>query len=65
MNSPFTHLNAAAIRDERTTRLRRRAKDAITLAALLIAVLVVADMALTTALALPDLAAQAAALKGM
>ena len=65
MITPFAHINAATIRAERRAHLRRQLGHAVTLAVIAILMLVVADMALTTALALPETLATAASLKGM
>lgn len=65
MITPFARLNAATIRAERRAHLRRQLGHAATLAAMAILFLIVADMALTTALALPETLARAETLKGM
>ena len=65
MITPFARLNANTIRAERRAHLRRQLGHAATLAVMAILMLIVADMALTTALALPETLATAASLKGM
>lgn len=65
MISPFTHLNAATIRAEARARLRRKVQDAAIIALMAVIALIVADMALTTALALPETIAQAEQMEGM
>ncbi|MBL9049063.1 MAG: hypothetical protein JNK19_03000 [Tabrizicola sp.] len=65
MISPFTHLNAAKIRAEARARLRRKVQDAAIIALMAVIALIVADMALTTALALPETIAQAEQMEGM
>ena len=65
MITPFAHINTATIRAERRARMRSTARDAAVLGVLIILFLIVADMALTTALALPETLARAETLKGM
>ena len=65
MITPFARLNTNTIRAERRAHLRRQLGHAATLIVMAILMLIVADMALTTALALPETLATAASLKGM
>jgi cell division protein FtsL len=65
MKSPFTQINTSQLRTERRARALTQLVEKLILAALIAIVLVIANMALTTALTLPDLFAKAAALKGM
>jgi type II secretory pathway component PulJ len=60
MNSPFAHLNTAAIRAERRSNLRRTVTDAATLLAVIVAAVVLASAALNTARVLPDIIAESA-----
>lgn len=65
MNTPFAHLNIAAIRAERRARLRRTVSDVAYLGAVVLIALVLVNAMLTTALSLPDLTAQAELIRGM
>lgn len=65
MTSPFTALNAAAIRAERRQKRALIAANLFLTALLALAVFLIARATLTLALGLPDVLAQAATLKGM
>ena len=65
MISPFTRINTATIRAERRDRLISSLTSAAIFATLIVLFLIVADMALTTALALPETLARAETLKVM
>lgn len=64
MNSPFLAQNTATIRAERRAHLAAAGHLAC-LAIIIAALLALAHIGLATALAIPEIAAQAAALKGM
>ena len=64
MNNPFAAINAATLQAE-ASRHRSIAKSWCAAVALAAAALILAHMGLTTALALPDIVARAAAERAM